>query len=51
MKKFQELYASDEISMDEIKHSFRSWLGHARQAHTYSLRRELLSKMSFKRNG
>ena len=51
MKKFQELYAKEAISMDEINNSFRSWLGHAKQAHTYALRKGLLKKMSFKRNG
>lgn len=38
-------------SIDQIKHSFQSWLGHAKQAHTCALRKGLLKKISFKRNG
>jgi len=51
MKKFQEQYANGTIALDPINHSFKSWLGHARQAHTFALRKGLLKKIAFKRNG
>lgn len=50
MKKFQYMYDHDQISMDQIKHSLQSWLGHAKQAHTYALRSNLLTKIHFERN-
>jgi len=50
MKKFQLQYAAGEISLAEIKHSFMSWLGHARQAHTLALRKKILAKIKFRRS-
>lgn len=50
MRKFQRLYASGERSLDQIRPSLQSWLGHARQAHTLALRQGLLEKVSFQRN-
>lgn len=47
MKKFQRAYASGEITLEEVKHSLQSWLGHAKQAHTFALRKNLLEKVSF----
>jgi len=50
MRKFQELYATNEIIMDQINHSLQSWLGHAKQANTYALRKGLLSQIHFRRD-
>lgn len=50
MKKFQYLYANGEMDLPEIKQSFQSWLGHAKQAHTLALRRDILKKIQFRRN-
>jgi hypothetical protein len=50
MKKLQLRYAAGEVSLKEIKHSLASWLGHARQAHTLTLRKKLLAKIIFRRN-
>jgi len=50
MRKFQRLYASGKMSLDQIRPSLQSWLGHARQAHTLALRRSLLEKVQFRRN-
>ncbi len=49
MKKFQQQYAGHEISLAEINQSLQSWLGHAKQANTYALRRELMRKIRFRR--
>lgn len=50
MKKFQRLYAEGKMEFAPINHSFQSWLGHAKQAHTYALRRGLVAKIKLKRN-
>jgi len=50
MKKFQKLYAEGVVAFEQVNHSFQSWLGHAKQAHTYSLRRSLLGKIKFRKN-
>jgi len=47
MKNFQSMYASGEVSLNEINQSLQSWLGHARQAHTRTLRQNLLNKLKF----
>ena len=47
MRKFQYLYASGEISLDQISHSLQSWLGHAKQAHTFALRKNLMEKIYY----
>lgn len=47
MKKFQLAYASGEITLEQVRHSLQSWLGHAKQAHTLALRKNLLEKVSF----
>jgi len=51
MRKFQRQYATGEIALDQIHHSLQSWLGHAKQAHTYTLRKSLLKKIKFSRRG
>jgi len=50
MQRFQQLYYDREIELDEIGHSLQSWLGHAKQANTYTLRKNLLEKIRFERN-
>ncbi len=47
MKEFQRQYFVGSISLPEINHSLQSWLGHAKQAHTFALRKELLGKIKF----
>lgn len=47
MKRFVKDYANGEISLPEIDASVQSWLGHARQANTYQLRRSILKKFVF----
>jgi retron-type reverse transcriptase len=48
MKIFKSKYASGKMSLAEINHSLQSWLGHAKQAHTSALRRNLLMRMKEK---
>jgi RNA-directed DNA polymerase len=48
--KFHHLYAAGAVSLDQIRPSVQSWLGHAKQAHTLALRQSLLEKVSFRRN-
>ena len=50
MKKFQKQYALGAVTFAQVNHSFQSWLGHVRQAHTYALRRSLVAKIKFRRN-
>ncbi|MBN1466756.1 RNA-directed DNA polymerase [candidate division KSB1 bacterium] len=45
MKRFAEYYTAGDMTMAEINHSLQSWLGHAKQANTFSLRAELLEKV------
>jgi retron-type reverse transcriptase len=49
MKKFQILYAAGSVTQAEVKQSLMSWLGHAKQAHTRSLRKSLFAQFKFKR--
>ena len=49
MRRFERMYSNREIGLDDIRQSLHSWLGHARQANTYTLRRELLDKIRFER--
>lgn len=48
MKNFQRLYAENKMEFAPINHSFKSWLGHAKQAHTRALRAELIEKIRLK---
>ncbi len=50
MKKYRELYIENKISLKEINHSLQSWLGHARQANTYSLRENILNQIYFRKD-
>ena len=47
MKRFQVRYARRKIALPEIRQSLMSWLGHAQQADTWALRRELLRRFVF----
>lgn len=46
MRGFQKMYALRKIALPEIRHSLMSWLGHARQADTWSLRRALMPRLA-----
>jgi len=46
MRGFQDNYARQKISLPEIRQSFMSWLGHARQANTWALRRGLMPRLA-----
>jgi len=49
MKRFQKLYSLGDVSREQINHSLQSWLGHAKQANSYALRGDLLSKINFEK--
>jgi energy-coupling factor transporter ATP-binding protein EcfA2 len=46
MRRFQKKYARRKITLPEIRQSLMSWLGHARQANTWSLRRALMPRLA-----
>jgi retron-type reverse transcriptase len=46
LRRFQGQYAQRKISLLEIRQSLMSWLGHARQANTWALRREFLPRLA-----
>ena len=46
MRRFQEKYAARKIALPEIRRSLMSWLGHARQADTWALRRALMPRLA-----
>ncbi len=46
MRRFQKDYASRKIALPEIRRSLRSWLGHAGQAGTWALRRDLMPRLA-----
>lgn len=43
LKRFQKLYAANEIQLKDINPCIQSWLGHAKHANTYNLRCKLMS--------
>lgn len=49
LRKMQEQYARYEISLDEARRRIMSWIGHARQADSYRLRRRLFREHPFRR--
>ncbi|MBD3290488.1 RNA-dependent DNA polymerase [candidate division KSB1 bacterium] len=49
MKQFQKLYSQGDVSLEDINHSLQSWLGHAKQANSFALRRDLMRKITFER--
>jgi retron-type reverse transcriptase len=44
LKKFQRLYQDGTVSLEKIRQSIASWLGHAAHANTYNLRKKLFSE-------
>ena len=50
MKHFQNRLEEGAMPIDAIRHSFQSWLGHAKQANTHRLRESLYEKYPFLRS-
>lgn len=46
MKSFERSYAEGAVTFEEINSSLQSWLGHAKQANTCSLRKALIQKLN-----
>ncbi|MGH7492823.1 MAG: reverse transcriptase domain-containing protein [bacterium] len=46
MRHMQRLYQITRVTLPEIRQSLMSWLGHARQANTWALRRALLPRLA-----
>ncbi|MGH7452474.1 MAG: reverse transcriptase domain-containing protein [bacterium] len=46
LRQFQKKYALRKIALPEIRQSLMSWLGHARQADTWTLRRSLMPRLA-----
>jgi hypothetical protein len=46
MRRLQKSYALKKITLPEIRQSLMSWLGHARQAGMWALRRALMPKLA-----
>ena len=44
MKKFQEDYRNGDVTLDEVKQSLASYLGHLSHGHTYRLREKVLGR-------
>ena len=51
LKKFQRLYQEGAVDLENIRQSVASWLGHARHANTYNLRRKLFNEWKLIRGG
>lgn len=49
MKRMSREYAEGRLSIPEITHRINSWIGHARHADTYRLRRRILGDVVFQR--
>jgi retron-type reverse transcriptase len=49
LRKMQRQYAGYEISLDQARQRVMSWIGHARQADTWKLRRRLFGEHPFRR--
>ncbi len=49
VRKMQEKYAEAELTSDQVSRRLASWLGHARQANTYTLTKRLLQEFTFQR--
>lgn len=50
LKKFARLYRAGQMTMDEIRPSVMSWLGHAKHGDTWRLRRRILENCVFVRD-
>ncbi len=46
MRRLQKKHAGRKVGMPEIRQSLMSWLGHARQANTWALRRVLMPRLA-----
>jgi hypothetical protein len=46
LRRFQRNYAKRKIDLPEIRQSLMSWLGHAQQANTWALRRDLMPRLA-----
>ena len=44
LRRFERQYAAGEISRERIEASIQSWIGHARHADTYNLRRRMFAE-------
>ena len=49
LKKLQRRYQRGEIGLPHVRQSVHGWLGHAKQADTFGLRRALIEPLSFRR--
>src|SRR5262249_38949235 len=49
LRKRHRQYARYEMSLDQARQRIRSWIGHARQADTFRLRRRLFREHPFRR--
>jgi hypothetical protein len=49
LRRLQRQYARYQISLAEARQGILSWIGHARQADTYRLRRRLFGEHPFRR--
>ena len=49
LKRMRREYAREEISLENVRRSVHSWIGHARHADTYRLRERLLGEAAFQR--
>ncbi len=47
LKKLQQNYALEQITLPEINQRIQSWLGHAKWANSYHLRKEIFRNVSF----
>lgn len=47
LRRLQNQYAHQQLTLSEIRQALMSWLGHARQADTWALRRSLLPRFNF----
>ncbi|MFZ4540092.1 MAG: RNA-dependent DNA polymerase, partial [Propionivibrio sp.] len=50
LKRLQKLYGKGMISLDRIRQSVISWIGHAKHAESFGLRGKLLAKFIFIKN-
>jgi len=49
LKKFEELYENGEIGTERIRASIMAWIGHAKHADTYNLRKKVLGEFVLRR--
>ena len=49
LKRLQKLYGKGVVSLDRVRQSVISWIGHAKHAESYGLRKKLLGRFAFVR--